>query len=252
MDHVRLLIGTPCHSDMKVQYVLSLVETVKELAQYGIDVELHVTGGSILHKSRNQTLAYFAKSSATHLLFVDSDISFVPLSVMRLLHFDKEFSAAACPLKSEKHPDWFAVQVKGALIIEPETGMIKVSGEGAGGVGTGFMMLKKSAVQKMMRSFPDTKMNFWGNNEKEKELNDYYFNLFDWGVDEQRRMITEDYLFCKRWLSIGGEIFIDPTQYMGHTGEKTFVRRFDEEVLSKLEVLNKYAKPHQQGAGGEG
>jgi hypothetical protein len=60
-----------------------------------------VNHDALISRARSTLLAAFLDNpSATHLLFVDADISFEPQQVERLLRFDKDFTGALYPLKS--------------------------------------------------------------------------------------------------------------------------------------------------------
>src|SRR5688572_27439621 len=137
----KLFIGTPSHVGLKTEYVLSLLN-LYTLSGYGVQVtEVFFPKSSILHQNRNQIVARFLNSTATHLLMIDDDISYQAEAVLRLLAFDKEFSGLACPIK-KTGKDQFAVGMKAGTGC-PDTGMWKCEN-----IGTGFMMLKRSAIEK--------------------------------------------------------------------------------------------------------
>ena len=49
------------------------------------------------------------------------------------------------------------------------------------------------------------------------EENKYAYALFDCGV-EDGHYFSEDWLFCKRWSKMGGNIFVDVSINLIHTG----------------------------------
>ena len=81
---------------------------------------------------------------------------------------------------------------------------------------TGFMMIQRCVLEKMMKAFPSTKyvddVNFLQEHE-----NKYAYALFDCGV-EDGHYFSEDWLFCKRWSKMGGDIWLDVSINLIHTG----------------------------------
>ena len=52
---------------------------------------------------------------------------------------------------------------------------------------------------------------------------DEYCALFDCMIDpDNRRYLSEDYAFCRRWQQIGGKIFADCGTTLGHVGNLPF------------------------------
>jgi hypothetical protein len=72
----------------------------------------------------------------------------------------------------------------------------------------------------MMRSFPSTKyvddVQFL-----KPEENAMAFALFDCGVEEGH-YFSEDWLFCDRWSKMGGEIYVDISINLTHTGVEDY------------------------------
>lgn len=44
------------------------------------------------------------------------------------------------------------------------------------------------------------------------------------------RPFTEDYVYCRRWIDLGGTVWIDPLMHTGHTGNKTWWGQFAVEM----------------------
>jgi hypothetical protein len=85
---------------------------------------------------------------------------------------------------------------------------------------TGFMMIRRDTIEKMGRAFPSTKytddVNFLI-----PEENKFAYALFDCGVVDDH-YLSEDWMFCNRWSTIGGELWIDVTINLTHTGIHDF------------------------------
>lgn len=72
----RLFIATPCNSNFTVEYTISLYNSTTMLTQLGIHHEFGVVqNGSIIDQARNTCVWKFLRSDCTHMMFIDSDIS---------------------------------------------------------------------------------------------------------------------------------------------------------------------------------
>ena len=82
------------------------------------------------------------------------------------------------------------------------------------------MMIQRSVLENMMKAFPSTKyvddVHFLRDEE-----NKYAYALFDCGV-EDGHYYSEDWLFCHRWQKMGGDIFIDVSVNLNHTGVEDY------------------------------
>jgi hypothetical protein len=62
-----------------------------------------------------------------------------------------------------------------------------------------------------------------------------------WVFDFEREggtRLSEDYVFCKKWRSIGGSIFVDPVLCIDHTGLKTFPGNLIESLRQETAAYN--------------
>ena len=103
MPEPLIFIATPCFGGMVTQsYMLSVIRLMSYAKTADFNVALSLAGyDALISRARSTLVATFLDdASATHLLFVDADISFEPQQVERLLHFDKDFTEALYPLKS--------------------------------------------------------------------------------------------------------------------------------------------------------
>jgi hypothetical protein len=96
-------------------------------------------------------------------------------------------------------------------------------------IATGFMLMQRNAIEKMYTYYPETKytddVNFLTTDE-----NKYAYALFDCGVVDDH-YLSEDWMFCNRWSSNGGDLWIDITINLTHTGIHDFKGCYMSSIL---------------------
>ena len=250
----KLAILTPCFGSIcYVNYVGCIISTIELLTKFNIPVKIHFCrNDSLVPRARNNLIAKAMNNEdTTHMLFIDNDISWDPVSILKLLMADKHIVGGVYPLKNYnwskliKDPlnpynsniiqQWLETKNKSQLkniltdeecvqnkllnynvnylsnVLSIENNLSKVKH-----TATGFMLIKRETISKMMEAFPSTKyvddVNFLI-----PEENKYAYALFDCGVEEGH-YFSEDWLFCDRWTKMGGDVFIDVTINLSHTG----------------------------------
>ena len=244
MSQPSILLATPCFGGWVSQsYMLSVIRLISYAKSAGFDVSLSMVGyDALISRARSTLVATFLDNpTATHLLFVDADISFEPQQVERLLKFDKDFSGALYPLKSI---DWdlipqrcvelgedvrrAALSYVGTFFPEAER---KQEGDFATGiyVGGGFQLIRRSALERMIAAYPETHFSAvhslpMTGSRRDAARSSNLFALFDCIIEPESGVyLSEDYSFCLRWRKIGGEIWIDAASKLTHSGPYEFV-----------------------------
>ncbi|HEU0117443.1 MAG TPA: hypothetical protein VFR09_02315 [Alphaproteobacteria bacterium] len=237
MTRPHIVVGTPCFGGLVTQdYAMSLLNLQAAAPAAGFDVSVVMLGNdALITRGRSAIVAKFLDSTATHLLFIDADISFAPEQVTRLLKADKDFSAALYPAKII---DW--QQMANRFGKTPETideaglayvgdvckgSELKTDGDFVTGVyaGTGFQLIKRVVFERMKAAYPDTKYKALHAFPRPASPSDNLYALFDCMIDPETGVyLSEDYAFCRRWRAIGGEIWLDLKSRLNHTGNYVF------------------------------
>ena len=69
--------------------------------RFGLECILHMHSESLITRGRNKmVLKFLADETLTHLFWIDSDITFTPQSVCRLLLTDRDVAAGVYPMKN--------------------------------------------------------------------------------------------------------------------------------------------------------
>ena len=209
----KIFIATPAYSNkVNTQYAISLAETCLALSKNNISYQLCIhASGSLLCAERNRLVEAFWKSDATHLLCIDADLGWPAEAVLKLIEADEDFVCGLYPARGEKT---FIFRPKtnenGSLKVYEEKNLLEMDY-----VPGGFLLLKRSAIQKMREANPD--LYFEPKHEKMKDHAGYYFfrtEVWDgefWG---------EDYVFCRVARDSGIKIYADPKIEFDHDGNR--------------------------------
>lgn len=241
----RIFVATPCYGGALTEpYFRSTVKLLTFCNQHKIPLAFGtIANESLVTRARNVLVAYFLQSNFTKLLFIDADIEYQVEDVIKLCYHDRDIVVGAYPKKgvnwqriknavvdqaSDEHSDKqiaafgsdYAINFKfvnrEAKQIAIERGLIKLHD-----AGTGFMMIKRSAIDKLIAAYPELKYN--NDLNVGSELSDYFYALFDTMIDpKDRRYLSEDYTFCRRWQDMGGDIWLDPSISLNHYGSFCF------------------------------
>jgi len=202
----------------------------------GFRVSIEMLGyDSLVTRGRNTLVAKFLDTeTATHLLFVDADISFSVEQVVRMLQFDADVVAGMYPLKII---DWDQDAVARATSGEPlNTAPLRYVGVSCVGdefeardgfvagtyAGTGFMMIRRAVFERMTAAFPETRYTAV-HTRKTPSSSPHQYALFDCMIDpDTGHYLSEDYAFCRRWRKIGGRIWLDTRGELTHIGTHEF------------------------------
>lgn len=254
----KVYILTPCYGGLcYTNYVSCLMNTLNVFKQLDVDIQVEFCkNDSLVPRARNNLVAKaMSDKKMTHVIFIDGDISWDPMSIVKLLIADKHVVGGVYPLKHYhweklvKDPlnpyksnivqSWLdhknTTQLKDTVSDEVfvqnkmlsyninyldsylniEENLAKVKH-----TATGFLMIQRNVFENMFKAFPSTKyiddVHFLQPHE-----NEFAYALFDCGVEEGH-YYSEDWLFCHRWQKMGGDIYIDVSINLNHTGPEDF------------------------------
>jgi len=242
-NKVKIIFGTPCFGGMLHNgFFQSMLELAVNFTKLNLPFEMMTIGNeSLIQRARNGIVAKFmADASATHLMFIDADITFSWVNIVKLLLSGKELCGGCYPKKCfnwdkikhqiQKNPALNDDELMAKsldyvfnpiyhkegenVVIKLNNGMAQVKD-----IGTGFMLINKSVINKMIKKYPETKFMNNVAGYGQNNVGDFFYALFDCCIDPVSRVyLSEDYLFCKRWIDIGGELWLDLSTNLNHTG----------------------------------
>lgn len=242
-----IFLAVPCYGgQLTLHFVQSLLTLKDACRERGVGLHVEMMGGeSLITRGRSRLAAQFlAHPEATHLLFIDADIAFLPQTVFRLLDSGKDVIAAVCPLKKI---DWGKVRkavekgvtdLQAASIgyvvrflpnaqnsVEVNDGFAQVAYGG-----TGFLMVTRGAMQKLFDAHPElrAKMRDMADNSAHETV-----MVFETMIEpETGQYLSEDYAFCRRWRDLGGEIWADFEARLTHVGHAAYTGSLIEALQS--------------------
>ena len=247
---IKLFVATPVHSECSIHYTQSLLELQKECWRKKIGVRFHLMKSSLVTQGRNMCVSAFLESDSTHLLFIDSDISFNAGAAERLVACDKDIISIPYPLKDMNWDKALKLFNEGKLktaqdirnkafyrypmkvpdnnAIKIKDGIIEVTHSP-----TGFMLIKREVFDKMIEKYPHLRIDqdqvINGKNERLPHM----WNFFDTQFDQEKHTyLGEDFAFCKRWKDIGGKCYAWINDYISHIGEHQYTGRFVDELIT--------------------
>lgn len=239
----KIFVATPVHSECSIHYTQALLKFQKQCIANNILVSFSLLKSSLVTQGRNLCVANFLKDpiNYTHLLFIDSDIDFKFDTIMKMLKFDREVIATPYPMKHiHWNQIWDRVQ-KGKIKnieelkraghafpikldnqkgkeIPVVDGVIEVSH-----APTGCMLIKKQVFDKMIKAYPNDKIEQATIVNGMAVIDEYNYNFFDTIHDpETRKYYGEDFGFCKKWTTIGGKCYCYVNDDISHVGEYAY------------------------------
>ena len=244
----HIFIATPCYGgQIGEPYFRSMMRFAILCNKYNIKYTISTLANeSLVTRGRNTLTSFFMENKdATHLFFIDADIEFNPEDVLRMVAYDKPVVVGAYPKKAinwnsiigaaradnsetaetiEGHSSNYVVNFdfvkddkgENTSQVQIEDNLVKLKD-----AGTGFMCIEKSVIQQMFDKHPEYK--YVNDINVDQKFEPFMYALFDTMIDPvDKRYLSEDYTFCRRWQKMGGDIWLDPSISLNHYGSFCF------------------------------
>jgi len=264
---IQLCILTPCYgSSCNINYVESLIMSINFFKTLNLNYKIYFChNDSLVSRARNNLMAKaMSDILTTHIIYIDSDIRWDPYDIIKLIMSEKDIIGGIYALKKYNWnklliPNYVSILIDNkrntqldSLIsdekmiqnnllryninykseqIEINNNMTEVKH-----LATGFMMIKREVIEKMMKEYSNTKykddVGFLSDTEDK-----YTYALFDCGVIDNH-YYSEDWLFCDRWSKIGGEIWVDITIKLVHYGIESYDGNYLASIINNGLKIN--------------
>lgn len=219
----KVMIGTPAHDGrVDVWFANSLVNTVKLAMQRQVElVPIYMSYDSLVQRARNDIVRLAIEENFDDLIFIDSDEEWNPEWIFKLLAYKEEVIGLPVVKKSDQM--MFNIKALPTGLKTQQNGLMEVEA-----VGTGFMKISSAALKKVWDASPEYK-----NEGRTCRM------VFDIKI-ENGDLVSEDNVFCQKWRSLGGKVFIEPSMTCNHIGVKKYQGNFLE-YLKFLQQTEKSA-----------
>lgn len=168
---------------------------------------------SLVPRARNNLVSKFlANKEATHLMFIDADIAWQPDHVLAMLLQNKPVICGAYPMKGM--PIRYVLNTVQNGATEDSLAEVYTSG-------TGFMLIERLVIERLIAAMPETK--YRDNLNLGAKFEPYMYALFDTIIDEEGNYLSEDWTFCKRVREkLNEKIWVDTAIKLDHIGSYRF------------------------------
>jgi len=240
---VSIFVATPVHSDVSIHYFKACLEFQKECFIRKIPVMFQVMKSSLVTQGRQLCVSGFMESSCTHMLFIDSDISFNYKMIERMINHDKEICLVPYPIKGTDHDkvksrilagdtlsphllgNQYTMSVPDPTNVKVTDGFIEVERGPAG-----CMLIKKEVIHKLIKEYPEFTINQHTLIDGKLVKRNHMYNFFDtyWNKDD-KTYTGEDFYFCKLCKHAGIKMYALVDEYISHHGEYSYTGRLLDE-----------------------
>ena len=216
---VHIHFGIPCYGGQITEpcftsFLRFILMASKSGLQWSLDT---MVNESLVTRARNNLMAkMMTNTAATHFMFIDADIRFQPESIFMMLAADKDVIGGLYPKKAL--PISYVINVKPGTQIINDIFPVDT-------MGTGFMMFKRHVYEKLCAAHPECK--YVDDVGLGKQYEPTMFSIFDTAIDEKGHYLSEDWLFCRRWAKLGGEIYAHSKVLLNHSGHYEFAGDLD-------------------------
>jgi glycosyltransferase involved in cell wall biosynthesis len=213
---VKVIFATPSLNGPTPHLIGALEQSIPLIQAAGWDEGLiEERGNPYISGARSIMLRKALDADADVIVFLDYDLSWAPRDLLTLIETPGDVVAGTYRFKKAEH------EYMGALIGERP--VVRDDGAiSADRVPAGFLKVTREAVGRFARAYP----NLLYGDAMHPSL-----DLFNHGAMDGI-WYGEDYAFSKRWVDIGGELWIVPNlEITHHAGDHAFPGNFHEFLL---------------------
>jgi hypothetical protein len=243
---VRLLVATPLYDGAQADYLRSVVGLSGAAERAGFACSFAwLSNNASIDRARNALAAAFLQSDATHLVFIDGDIGFLPeelVDAVARMQADDRLAVLGAPCP-KRRINWGLVASAAAkglgegnpMMLERYSGLFAIDLADPDGqfplgepiellrAGTGLMVIRRDVIEALaarhaeLRYMPDQL-------DRDSGLAaDTITALFQPLIDpETGHLLSDDYAFCHRARAAGYRIWLAPWMRTTHTGPARF------------------------------
>lgn len=238
-DKKHIFVATPMYGGQCFGYFTQSCLQFSNLCKTNnVDVSFSfLFNESLIQRARNLLAQHFLKSNATHMMFIDADIRFIPEQIFPMLEADKDI---ICGIYPKKEINWTTVKMAmdrnvpndqlrfhtGAFVVNLVNYQTEVTVPVNEPVeiwngGTGFMLIKREVFENLIGKVPTYLNNVLDmtNKENGETINEFFATSIE---EETKILLSEDYYFCKKAREHGMKVWAAPWVQLAHIGTYAF------------------------------
>jgi len=253
---IKVVIATPFY-ELKgfSPYITSLLQTTRMLQAMGIDYRyMELSGDSYVHRARNTMVDMFMRDpDATHLFFVDSDMSWSPEAFVKMVLMPDMVVGASYPVKNNWEA-WTSIP----RMHDTGKGTTELYGRDLGDgtalieahvLAGGFLRIRREVFERFREKYKDL---WYVEPTTYKDNPDYKITAFFGAESIDHKFYGEDHCFAKRLREMDIQMFIYPNVDIVHWGYKDFGGNYDTWLKKSFnqdtsKVVAMMTKPNDPG-----
>jgi hypothetical protein len=211
-----------------------LIDSAREFERCGWHFSwLRCAHESVIQIARNSLAAAFLAIGEevdghlvrpTHLLFIDADVGFGVDDVLRLLSHELPVVGGLYPQRrvappGQEHRKFDHAQLldeQGRGVFDPDRGLVEIMCASAG-----FLLVERRVFMALIETGAAKKIN-WCASDPPAGCEQFCYDFFPSGLDEEGRLWAEDWGFSRLWRGVGGRLWADYTLRLPHVGQHVF------------------------------
>ena len=214
----KIAIATPAYGEqVHSAYCDALVRTMRSLWVAGHDVAWVTNSLSSIRAGRADLASKaLASTAATHIMWIDADVSWPVGAVEKLLAHD-------LPVVAGVYPKRRADLAFAANLAMKPGGTLRMRGEHlveVEGIGFGFVLVKREVFEAIAKAHPEKHLHRL--QPETSPLWPWTYDFFPDGPTGDGAIMGEDFGFCSLWRGLGGEVWADTSIVLRHHGQWAF------------------------------
>lgn len=192
---------------------LSVIKLVTEFQKLNIKFSIAIPDLHDIGQVRNLMASRVANSNEfTHLLMLDNDMEVDASTIIAMLRSGNDVIGCAYPKRTGEQPIEFAFSGQPKKTETPDIFTVDA-------VGAGVMLVSRTAILTMIEKCSLRRQS----THQFRLANGDIFGFFDRIELPDTMLWPEDYSFCHRWKSLGGEVYMITNHTVGHVN-RTIMR----------------------------
>jgi hypothetical protein len=215
----KIFLSMPVADKPELKTLFSLYQAI---GTCGYEVKIYATeGDSLISRVRNSHISVFFDEyeDFDYFISIDSDLDMLNNTskdniIKKLISHDKDFVGGLYALKDHNDdPKASSISLDGENKLPYNSGLVEMEW-----LSSGCWCLKRLAVKKMIKAYPDLVYDGDGLMSN-KKVYGLYIPMLKQMENGKNKYLSEDWAFAERWRSIGGKIFADTTILLHHIGK---------------------------------